>query len=100
MKLIDPPGGWRYDFPKPIPDDVKDVNKWLVENGYPQEEIDKHGEHFYYRVIYHKPPTSKVVGRNRRLWKVYRRVTYSYKKIDIRSVCCNAKLMMRFKDIF
>ena len=49
MKMIDPPSGWKYGFPKPIPDEVKDIKKWLVDNGYPQEEIDEFGEHFYCR---------------------------------------------------
>ena len=48
-KWIDPPSGWRYGFPKIMPDGVTDIHKWLVENGYPQEEIDKMGEHFYCR---------------------------------------------------
>ena len=47
--MIDPPSGWRYGFPKAIPNDVKNVLKWLVENGYPQAEIDACGEHFYCR---------------------------------------------------
>lgn len=47
--IIDPPGGWKYGFPKPLPKGVEDVNKWLVENGYPEEEIKKYGEHFYCR---------------------------------------------------
>lgn len=50
VTIIDPPTGWRYGFPKPIPKDrLKDVNTWLVEQGYPQEEIDKLGDYFYYR---------------------------------------------------
>lgn len=49
MKIIDPPKGWLYGFPKPIPDDVKDIQKWLIEQGYPKEEIDSFGEHFYCR---------------------------------------------------
>lgn len=52
IKMIDPPGGWKYGFPKQIPDDVKDVIKWLVEQGYPQKEIDSFGEHFYCRYWY------------------------------------------------
>tara|TARA_B100000949_G_scaffold107450_1_gene95432 strand:- start:1067 stop:1372 length:306 start_codon:yes stop_codon:yes gene_type:complete len=40
-KIIDPPSGWMYGFPKAIPNDVKDFNKWLVENGYPQRELDR-----------------------------------------------------------
>jgi hypothetical protein len=46
--IIDPPSGWKYGFPKPIPEDrLKDVIVWLVEQGYPKETIDSFGEHFY-----------------------------------------------------
>ena len=45
-KMIDPPSGWKYGFPKDIPEDVVDTLKWLVENGYPQEEIDKFDDQF------------------------------------------------------
>ena len=48
-KMIDPPSGWKYGFPKAIPEDVVDTLKWLVENGYPQEEIDKFDDQFSYR---------------------------------------------------
>ena len=48
-RIIDPPGGWLYGFPKPIPASVVNVKEWLVENGYPQSEIDSMGEHFYCR---------------------------------------------------
>ncbi len=47
--MIDPPSGWKYGFPKPIPDEIKDVRPWLIENGYPQSLIDELGEHFYCR---------------------------------------------------
>lgn len=49
-KWIDPPSGWKYGFPK-VFDADKDGNmrKWLVANGYPQEEIEDLGEHFYVR---------------------------------------------------
>jgi hypothetical protein len=50
--LIDPPSGWMYGFPKflphPFPEDIKG---WLVENGYPKEEIDSWGKHFPVRYI-------------------------------------------------
>ena len=49
MTIIDPPSGWKYGFPKPIPYDIKDTNKWLVEQGYPQSIIDELGEYFYCR---------------------------------------------------
>jgi len=48
-KIIDPPSGWKYGFPKPIPNDIKDTEAWLIEYGYPQEEIDALGEYFYCR---------------------------------------------------
>lgn len=49
MTIIDPPSGWKYGFPKPLPDEVEDVLEWLVSEGYPQSEIDKCGKHFYCR---------------------------------------------------
>lgn len=51
VKYIDPPGVWRYGFPKPMPDKVDDLNQWLVDNGYPKSEIEKMGEHFFCRMI-------------------------------------------------
>lgn len=50
MTIIDPPVGWRYGFPKPIPEDrKKDTTVWLVEQGYPQKLIDEYGEFFICR---------------------------------------------------
>ena len=49
---IDPPSGWRYGFPKPIPEEVRLDNRvieWLVSEGYPQAEIDACGDRFYCR---------------------------------------------------
>jgi hypothetical protein len=42
-KIIDPPSGWRYGFPKEIPDSIiteDDLKHWLVYNGYPEEDVD------------------------------------------------------------
>ncbi len=52
VKMIDPPSGWKYGFPKALPDHKPEcIHQWLLDNGYPQEEIDKHsGGYFYYRV--------------------------------------------------
>ena len=48
--MVDPPQGWKYGFPKPCPDNrMEDMNVWLVENGYPQKEIDKMKDYFYVR---------------------------------------------------
>jgi len=51
-KMIDPPSGWRYGFPKELPKEVKpeDINDWLVTEGYPKEIIDDLGEFFHFRV--------------------------------------------------
>ena len=49
VRMIDPPSGWKYGFPKPIPEDVVNVLEWLVKEGYPEKEIVSYGEHFYCR---------------------------------------------------
>jgi hypothetical protein len=41
IQMIDPPSGWRYGFPKQIPANITNVVEWLLENGYPQSEVDK-----------------------------------------------------------
>ena len=49
--VIDPPGGWRWGFPKEIPKNrLADVNAWLVENRYPQREIDSFSGNVPYRI--------------------------------------------------
>jgi hypothetical protein len=48
-KMIDPPSGWKYGFPKEIPEDVENTRDWLIQNGYPQAEIDKLGDSFFVR---------------------------------------------------
>lgn len=40
VMMIDPDEGWRYGFPKAMPDGVGNTYGWLVENGYPKERID------------------------------------------------------------
>ena len=51
VTMIDLPSGWKYGLPKPLPENIEDNNimRWLVENGYPQWEIDKLRDHFYCR---------------------------------------------------
>jgi hypothetical protein len=35
--MIDPPGGWKYGFPKEVPSPVpSDMMAWLVSEGYPK----------------------------------------------------------------
>ena len=47
--MCDPPSGWKYGFPKPVPADLTSTLAWLVSEGYPQAEIDACGDHFYCR---------------------------------------------------
>lgn len=58
--MVDPPSGWKYGFPKPLPERATihyggtdygvskgfNVVEWLLNNGYPQSEINLHGEVF------------------------------------------------------
>ena len=41
VKMIDPPDGWRFGFPKVIPEGIEDVEMWLIFNGYPNTEVIK-----------------------------------------------------------
>ena len=41
VTMIDPPNGDCYGFPKIFPDNTGNIPAWLVENGYPQSEVDK-----------------------------------------------------------
>ena len=36
VTMIDPDGGWKYGFPKMLPNELegKDVTEWLIENGF------------------------------------------------------------------
>ena len=48
VHMIDPPDGWKYGFPKAVPNPApEDMMAWLVSEGYPQKEIDRMGDHFY-----------------------------------------------------
>jgi len=49
---IDPPSGWRYGFPKQLPEDFTeegfDLRLWLVDQGYPENDIDLALKHSRY----------------------------------------------------
>ena len=42
--MVDPPSGWKYGFPKPIPRNCigndMEFRKYLTENGYPDSMLD------------------------------------------------------------
>jgi hypothetical protein len=50
--MIDPPSGWKYGFPKEIPEHVNNTRDWLIDNGYPAEEIEACGDNFFVRGWY------------------------------------------------
>ncbi len=69
MTIIDPPSGWKYGFPKPIPEDrKKDVKAFLIEEGYPEEEIEKHGAYFFCR-YWQEPDEESQVNDTKNLTK-------------------------------
>jgi hypothetical protein len=39
MRMIDPPKGWRYGFPKELPEG-KSYGELLRESGYPEDDIE------------------------------------------------------------
>ena len=51
ITMVDPPSGWRYGFPKELPEGVTDIMSWLTESGYPKHAIESFGESFPYRVF-------------------------------------------------
>jgi hypothetical protein len=40
VRIIDPPSGWMYGFPKEIPSNIKDIKKWIVDEGYPEKDLE------------------------------------------------------------
>jgi hypothetical protein len=41
--IVDPPSGWKYGFPKEVPKEVFESEKfkeWLIEQGYPEKDVD------------------------------------------------------------
>jgi hypothetical protein len=42
-RMIDPPSGWKYGFPKELPETVNRNNlvQWFLDQGYPQTLIEE-----------------------------------------------------------
>jgi hypothetical protein len=43
VKIVDPPSGWRYGFPKIMPRGLKteeEKTQWFLDNNYPRDLID------------------------------------------------------------
>ena len=51
MRYIDPPEGWKYGFPKVLPEEIQteEIPDWMVSEGYPIQLIEEFGESFYWR---------------------------------------------------
>jgi hypothetical protein len=42
VTMVDPDEGWKYGFPKVLPEELKgkDITSWLVSEGYPLDVIE------------------------------------------------------------
>lgn len=40
VTYIDPPSGWKYGFPRSLPPGIEDMTAWLIEQGYPENEVE------------------------------------------------------------
>ena len=38
-RMVDPPSGWKYGFPKELPKGKK-YEELLIESGYPKEDVE------------------------------------------------------------
>ena len=50
--FIDPPEGSKYGFPKHLPENVEDINKWPLKNGYPKSLLKEYDGNPRYRIFY------------------------------------------------
>ncbi len=39
VTIVDPPSGWKFGFPKVLPDGI-DYREFLISNGYPESDIE------------------------------------------------------------
>lgn len=49
--MVDPPSGWKYGFPKMLPEELPQpwsLTIWLVSEGYPEIELLKFGDFLPY----------------------------------------------------
>jgi hypothetical protein len=50
VRMYDPPGGWRYGFPRPYkPLENESIGETLVRDGYPKGELDRDGNPYWCR---------------------------------------------------
>jgi hypothetical protein len=60
--LVDVPDGWRYGFPKIVPEWLKpeQMDAWIVEQGYPRSVRDSSCPELIYRFWYKNMPCSDL----------------------------------------
>lgn len=49
--MVDPPSGWKYGFPKALPNPLPQpwsLTLWLISEGYPEIELARFGDFFQY----------------------------------------------------
>lgn len=68
--IIDPPGGWKYGFPKPIPSQIlhhePSFISWLKEQGYPEKDIPlalKHSRYWERDDVAENDRMERMMGR-------------------------------------
>ncbi len=59
QKWVLPKDGEMYGFPKTIPENEDKIIDWVIKNGYPQEDVEKHGANFVIQ-IWHGSDNEKV----------------------------------------
>jgi hypothetical protein len=52
VMIYDPPSGWKYGFPKAVPENLEEggFKQWILDQGYPEKDIDlalKYGRTWY-----------------------------------------------------
>lgn len=40
VTMIDLVSGWKYGYPKELPEGVSDMRQWFIDNGYPEKDVD------------------------------------------------------------
>lgn len=60
--VVDPPEGWRYGFPKIVPEWLKpeDMDAWIVQQGYPRSVRDNGHHELIFRLWYKEVPQSDL----------------------------------------
>ena len=95
IKFIDPPGGWKYGFPKEMLREVTDIRTFLVENGYPQSEIDSLSEYFFVRTWEETEEECKECGKKAELEIMIDSEDPLETPISITDIETNSKINMR-----